>query len=628
MKKGLVLSLMMVAMVALTVPAFAVAPVIQSLPSVIVGDSEGAQASPPRKLMLYANAFNIAEYVIGQNGNAQSALHIYYADDGDSPIVASTESRLVQPVTSSTLTDLVDSGILPSNDLQVTNELGTALPSDYYWMSLVNLGINPSATSAYGQDVAAVGTDPASYDPADLGAEVLTLYAADTEDTSTTPDLIASDEFIVYSVADSDDGYSMGVITRADLSGSALHGWHVNAASAPITSTSTDGLVITASTTNASKEIAQWQSGVGGDPAALVTGVTEADAPSSVYRMRLTLSTSGVTDALLCPRYRLIYFSERNHVLGGIIYQSNDLGASSLGNLPTDGTDKTPSVCWAAPFDLTQMGDGELLSDPSSLHPDLDGVGDVRDYIVEWSVIDQYAADGGVMTLKNVLVQEFERPADATPDHEWGGSGDAFNATGKMWYGSPLGGTWTDGTFTMAGDGSYFTITGGNSPDNKSFMQANPFFNEDGVADIGGADNTLNRITVDLSASDDQRTPIWRVYTAVAQDPTTNANLLAGSIFGSVGLRSAGSIKSYMDVEDGATPCSPKEEAAGGSTVDVYLYMNDAPDTALLVPQIMTVTKPNRYGGDDYTGTSDLPVESGVLKVTGVTVETDLPAPF
>jgi hypothetical protein len=95
MKKGFLLALLMVAMLAIAVPASAMAPTIHDLPSVVIGDAGDVATvgTDSVSLLRYTDIIDLASptYIETNNGDGTDKLHVYYSLGGveDSDVKAS-----------------------------------------------------------------------------------------------------------------------------------------------------------------------------------------------------------------------------------------------------------------------------------------------------------------------------------------------------------------------------------------------------------------------------------------------------------------------------------------------------------------------------------------------------------
>jgi len=102
MKNGLAFVLVMVALVALTIPAGATAPTIQTLPAVIIGDAGDVSGSGTEAthLLRYLNVFNLADPSIitrPNNPDDPTKLSVWYkvtVDSGSTVLKVSNATAL------------------------------------------------------------------------------------------------------------------------------------------------------------------------------------------------------------------------------------------------------------------------------------------------------------------------------------------------------------------------------------------------------------------------------------------------------------------------------------------------------------------------------------------------------
>jgi len=576
MKKGL-LALMVVAMVAMAVPAGALAPTIDPLPGVILG-SAGETADVGGEtyhLFRYNNILDItASSKIHWNnedlGFGDAQKHAYYMmESAASPIIASTASRFVTQVTAADIAAIQTAGTRPAPAKEITDAAGDGGVSDFFFLSLVN---NPSAATNSYTATAADNGRPATafaFDP-----EVLTLVVADGDFPTTA---MAQAEMTVYTVAGEEDGFSPAAIEMyaANFANAQNNWWwntfapQVNGATVVLGQhpVNDGGLTIQGSASAGPANIyyGAWVSSTDGAAAASVVDVDVASQTGLIFRATYTLSGSAATDAAT-PGYRLMASSEGlTHLAGMAVFAGEGyFGPSQAGNLHA-------MIFWQTPTTLNGFGDADIQATVQAPK-------DYRDYIMEFDMVDFVAADTGSIGLLNLLVEMVAEPDVASNLITWGSGATGFD-------GDLAVSGWNVGSSADTNPLSYLGYTIGTATRTANSIVMGAGTSAAGYKAIGmfgsasalpaWTSNQLVRVQSTWATSVTNATPTWRMLTL-----PVNSSGLSGAI-------------TWFDAYDGSTIktlYSPGTLAtspvAGGSTINSFIWTATALAGGKLSPNI------------------------------------------
>lgn len=634
MRKGFLSILMVVAIAALAVPASALAPVIDDLPTLIIGDEEDVLGTDTGvRLMRYVNALNLKSVITWNNGLDDADKRVWYTtsdvDDAGGPMYLLDDGAdFVDPIDATDVANLTGSGDPGS--------LGSITDAGNFWVSLMNDTINQVATtpadSASTADVEVSGVDQGDYPAGSTGAaseRTITLYACEVESYPTTASLVASDDFVVSSVAsDYDSGGDTAELIYEEALG-ADSDWVPSGFDSPTVEEfpqvqSADGVGIDC-TGDASAGTVGYGAWATSDDshAGIPVPVVPADGMTGrMFRMTATLGNSAATAATDCPQYRLIWQSIVNSHQGYVWMITRPADTAGV-HAPTTAGDVDTTVYWEVPLSLSEYGDSGGLASMGAdsgvqAHATAAGIAwdlteDGRDYFLQFDAIDAAAqTDEGIISLSNIEVYAVSRPADATPDAEWGGSGTAFDAG-------------DDGFFTLDGNGTAFGIGEGVATVSAGdiVMTAigtgttgyNGVIAYNAVADNAAAPaafeaDTLYRVSVDAT-SDVDTCAIWRVVVWAKEGTGGNTHAYTVDQFAPT------KTKNITDGLGGPTfMAGPAVPAATGSTVSSYLFSHDGGASgASIVPQV------DIYDAAAHGWTAWDAVQDGDLTISSITVE-------
>lgn len=580
MKKGLILALTMVAMVALVLPASAIAPIIEPLPGVVIGDAGDTDGSGAtiKHLFRYTNIMNIADSDKITWGNVDLGFgndqkHAYYMSTPTGQIQASTAQRLVTEITAGDIAAMESTGARPAFEKEITDNGGNGGTPDFFWLSLAN---NMSAaTNAYTATAAANGRLLSEYTT--LAPAVVTLVLADGDFPTTA---VAQADFDVYTVAGEEDGFSGGgVQVYAEGFSADANGWFWKfdnpgggILSTPAGVWSGGALTMQRGTNSSAIYYGTWASGLPGgvSGAEPVVPVTAADMTGSILRATFTM-TSSAANAVDTPGFRLFYLSEAFTHLGGISAVSGAwVGSSVLG--PNSSAPKDIKVYWTPQFAFSEMGDSGKLATVTAGN-------DLRDYFINFDMIGYEGSDSGILGLSNVLVEKIARPDSGTALVKWGGSDNAFNGSLSTfgWNNSNQDASGGLGLGT-ANIGATSIVLNAISANNAGYKAVGLFANASALPAWQSAKLIRMSTTIANSAADNA--PTFRILT-LAVKPTDGGGLAPTWVdaFGSDVARSVWTPSAGDNV---APP-------AGGAAVETYIYTHTAgagADAGVLAPQI------------------------------------------
>jgi len=606
MKKGLVLTLVLMAMVALVIPASAKAPIIVELPNVIIGDAGDSYTDTQTVfLMRYLNAFNLANssVITRQNGYADTKFHVFYSQDpAQVPQVKPSGKpggSIIESLTTAEANDLINGVAAPPAGREIVDGA-----TGYFWMSLLNTTINSTTSSAYDLTAQANGAPrPYPANSSDPGTATLTVYAVET-DLPTT--LVAVGSFVAVSWMDQPDGLIGGLVHvyGADFDGGPDNWFYAaqggtNLVDAVGAHTGTGLGMSGRSDQPTGTNLAVWGTwylSTDGTNAAFELNGDQTTVGTDIYQIRCTISSTAGSPAN-SPGYRIVYTNQLFTHLGGL--QALTFGSGDDIIVPSTAGTKQGRAYFAPPFTLAGMADGGLMSDFGS------GFADIRKYNVMFDIVDAEMSDTGIIALEGIDIYSMPRPAPKTPAYKWGSGGTALNDGSLGWAGT--------GVNTFGLDTGVVTIGASNivmsTATGDGYAQAGPdtaLGNASGRA-ILWTTNQLNRYTVTVASAAVNTAPHLRMLVNTLPDDY-------------IGLRSPMWWNDYgctipkAFYSPGSAVGVP---ATSGSTIEVYMYGHTAgsgASTGYLFP-----------GVDVYSVTmANWPAENGNMTITLIQVEQNI----
>lgn len=427
MKKGLILALLMVAMVSLVIPAGAKAPIVYSLPDVIVGDADSTPANGDYVVLRFIDAFDLASSSIINWNNDDSYTtdlkKVFWtvSADPETTLGVFTEAGYVDAITAGEWTAL-EAGTPPADAaLNVIQQVGGDWKTA---VSFVDLDVSPMAEAdLFVDDTAVTSLTSGAYaysDTADYSKVVTVKMAAVmTSGTKVVGNFTGTgsqswDEFTVTCTKTAEDLASgIQVVVDHDLTGTAdKSNWtFINTGmpsyvSLPTSVSDTTGIGFNIGTVAADKTgHARWDSAydsVAGDEAV-------------VYCMTATLASTAATSDD-CPGFRLYFKNRASTHVGGVYFRhkSNAIQFGGEELAPFASNPKEVKLLWAVPATMTEHADGEVLSkvDFDGNWNDTTNV-EGRGYQMSFDLIGD-AGDAGRITMPAVLVTSFASPAFGT----------------------------------------------------------------------------------------------------------------------------------------------------------------------------------------------------------------------
>jgi len=581
MKNGLILALLMVAMVALVIPASAKAPVINQLPAVVVGDAGdiSGTGTTAKHLLRYLNVFNLADatrITRFNNPTDPSKLKVFYTTS-DATLKVSNATALVQPLTGAEVTALVG-GTAPAG-----KQINTGTD---FWLSLIEVaGAVPASAAAATPD--ANGSTEAELAAVVGGPKVVTLYAADADAITSSADVSAARSFDVYSVLNWADGFSIGQtpIYNADFEGDS-DGWIFKAASSTsfsIPTQATNGSTGIGfqglATLNGKIGYSTWESPL--------TAIPATGRAGKVIAVNAVMSGNAASSALT-PGYRMIYLSRGVIHVGGAQVLTPTGGTQD--NAPFTGQNRDFKLYWAVPTDLNGYGDGGPLTTVQAGN-------DLRDYYLNFDLIQVEDADAGTVIMDSINIGAMDRPADGAAAVKWGsGAGfTAFNDATNGWEAdAKTVAGFDNANVAISATGVAWTMpaTGTNG---SGFKQAQP--RAFGTLFPAWTSNKLQRISYRLTTANAAQVPTMRFLVLPLN---SSSALVQAIVWGDVILTDTGQALFAPSAVGNTFPGAPK---TSGSTFETYQYTHNAPtgaDAATFHPSLDMAQSPATWPNNGW----------------------------
>jgi hypothetical protein len=458
MKKGFLLILLVVAVLAMALPVGARAPLVKPIGPVIIGDVDDGDfdAVSGKRLMRYLNVVGLdsEEFIETRNGMGIANLSVYYvsytveANPHNSMVVqASDDVGLIEPLTA------LDRSFLTGSLVEPDNAPAKNLARDgFTWLSLVNIAIHDQIGS---------GTLPASIYDADFNTDIMgvlpvdypagydalstiTVYAYEQAfDGVTTIPLLGSGSFSVDSVS---GAFDSNVTTSSLYSQDTMTsdpGWFNTTATSPTYAERPGsfipgvGLAFNAQGAGQTElGFGEFTSGDGVSPfaAPVIDADTGTVGPGNILHMTCTIGADAAT-AAECPGWRILYGSDVLTHLGGVAGSTQAADLDGI-HAPSSGSPIDIELFWAVPYALTGYDDEGGEDDRLATFSEINAAfSDARDYKILWSLVDGEVEDSGLIYLQNVEVEVMSVPPGKGADLAWGPGGRAFNdATGLGWF--------------------------------------------------------------------------------------------------------------------------------------------------------------------------------------------------
>jgi hypothetical protein len=623
-KKGLLLSLLVVAVVCVAVPAGARAPIVESLPDIIIGDA--GDTSGGNSLLRYLNIIEIGTpgWITTQNGMGTANLSVYYASysdnidqDGSTVVKDSNTTDVIEPLTGAERSLLTGgSHVAPPTAKRI--DLGGS-GVGFTWLSLFNSLVSSGTLNAYDLDPAVNGVAPVDFPAGFDDVSTLTIYALEVDGATrllgSATSLVVSEAGVADSAGDSDTNL-------LDQNGADLLGLWVETPGLAATEdfdiisvmAVPDGLGWNPLPNNNSRVVfGQWESGDGTNPATIISADEGTVGAGNILHLTATLGSNAAT-ALQSTGYRLYYAAGAyQHFGGATVFTDPARGASVL--TPATGADFDLHLYWAVPYDLTEYADGELLSDFGSVTGG--AYADARDYRILFGMIDHEAADADAVWMSNLKVDVIARPAGRIPHIAWGGEGVPFTDTTQGWQETDkvptiAGVTWPIGNVSFSPAGTWFDIGPGIA--DVGYQEAAPRPAAFGVG-VSWTASKLVRFRAHLtSVTNVEQSPMFRILGLIWRGgiPMNISwqDELGPNVFAKPTMELLGGVTT-------GTPAVPKGGA--GSIVEVYIYTHSGgPANALLAPSM------DVYNANTFAEETGWAPANGSLRLSSFSVEDDI----
>jgi len=523
------LAMVVLAMAALAMPALANAPVVKSLPIIIIGDEDPGDNDGTLYLMRYNDILNWADtsYVLWNNASyTTDAFHVYMlplAGSESSP-TASTDVGLVTNLTNAAYVDLVNSAVLPPASMDIT--YWNSASDNFFSLSLIDQYINQMAatpmTDSYSANAATNGVNRAATYGTEFIArnDVLFVAAVSSGTTKAVVDAEGGGASTIWTVAGSeDDQIPTGarlVFTSPPPSSTWWNGtpfaFYPGTTQAQ-TTTSGDGVGYQVNSANATLlTYGTWQLLLGDFSGFVIPHDGGGGLTAPVLEFLATLESDASSPAM-CPGWR--FFISNSGLTHAVVPET---GSTPTGHLaaPYAGNPYVARAYVATPYALTEMADDRWISKADWFgagHPDENNDG--RNYSFAFDLMHAPgAADRGTFLITALEVYAFDAPDPGTVLKSWQGAG-AFNTwvieDWEVLGGGP--GEFWQGAFAIAGDKSWIEMWAPAEPrgNTRRLKKATSgFFDR---APFSG--NTLVRKNTTLGSEIPDKTPVIQLITFV-----------------------------------------------------------------------------------------------------------------
>jgi len=579
MKKGFMLALLVVAMVALVLPVSGRAPIIKSLPVIIIGDLDplNHDGDSNKGIMRFAGALDLQNTATVDWNNDESytadSFHAYLYPADASPATAVKPyitGRIVDTLLPDEYADALSATDTPSTTTDIMSWAGD--PALTNWLvNLFDAGRHPGITDPAAAAPATQGETPDAGYTKEVAMKLVcgvtsgTVLAASAADLTVRCQSNDNNEVVV----------KFAPVVDYDFTGSAEGWvWTTNALyPAPASTTAGSGSTgvgfIQASTLSASFTYAGWFS-----PTASVIPCSNAEL-NTVYRAEATLeSTSTSPDTALGYRFR---YWNKGFAHQGFVrsYSTGAPIATDAVNVPYAGNPMTVKAFWAARPDLGDMADHE------GQHEGFTAAGDVRPYRVAIELFG-CAGEQGTLTLEALSVTRFARPAAVTPEVTWGTGGIAFDSTaGGFTNTNAVESEWNVGTATLGTSNAVLSL--GGTEKTKRYVGRKPNAATGFDAQIKPVSDHLYRFSVTVACGSPTAVPCYRIVVNslmhLTATPTVNTsrNIMWVDWFAFSNTMLSGNKNTYKPTQQVNCPFAP---ATSGSVIDSYVYSHNVAATA------------------------------------------------
>jgi hypothetical protein len=610
MKKGFILALLMVAMVAMVLPVSARAPIVNALPTIIIGDTSTGDVvtsgTGQAGIMRYTDALDLMSPTkINWNNPTDiytsASYHAYLinlAPGAPVPnILPYNAAGGIDLATSTELANLLATGAVPNPSARLTSP-GTSLKLSLYDQTRMGTLANPATAdpATEGKLVDSYTANTTLIFVAAVEATESHLLAATDLGTSSTADSVSpikvicqsggknslaapTTPVVLYTFEGSVEGWTFqtaaGFPAAGQVGGTGETGIGFNLASPAPAGNVTHGSWLSPATINGTSQQA-----------------------GRVYRAVAKL-TSNATGSDTSPGWRLTF---------------RDLGFSHYGKTHLDSTGAEPTgehnrvtaadtgglearLYWVAPYFLGDMGDGQgQATNPGQ---------DLRPYRVTFDALGS-TGDQGRLIMEELNISYILRPMDMDPVIAWGtDSGQTpFNAAAGSggWKGATTqtGIGFADGVRSI--NAANFTLNISGSSGNRYVgataqdfdIVTYPFLP---VNQLRPVSNHLYRFSFDLSCASQARVPTYRLiingWNRVPVSPPFNVQQTARKMlwmqfWAYSNWQQFGKQQYYIwpgqNVSPLVCPGAPSSNPASPTKLEVYIWSHSvAPQTDSLV---------------------------------------------
>lgn len=629
-KKGLLLSLLVVAVVCMSVPAGARAPIVNPLPDIIIGSAGDQNAAGTAHLLRYLDIVEIGTpgWITTQNGMGTANLSVYYASysdndhqDASTIIKDSDTTGIIEPLNTAERAFLQGPGHVSPNPAKMIN-YGDA-GEGFSWLTLYNSAVSSSTLiNAYDLDPEVDGVAPAQFPSNWDDVSTLTIYALEVDGAVR---LLGKASSFVWSELDVED--RVGDLTvLLDLNATdLLNGWVPQSvigepgAYDPGIATGLPGTglgFVDPPGDNTVAVYGEWQSGLATNPG-VVAAIIAADevtvGANNILHLTATLGSNAAT-AAESTGYRMMYAADAFQHLGGVLVETTP--ARGPAPAPATGADFDLELYWAVPYSLTEYADGEVLSDFGSVTGG--SFDDARDYKLIFGMLDSDATDVDAIWLSNLKVEVIGRPAGKVPSIAWGGGQVPFNDPTQGFQESEkqavVGGVvWPRGGVVYSATGSWLDI--GPGLGDTGYQEAAPRPAAFGVGILWSANKLVRYRMVIASATDVEKSPMFRILGLIWKGAIPQ-NIIWVDEYGPNNLA-----KLFMETPGGVTSGAPAVPKALGSVIETYYYTHiggDPPANLGLLAPTLDVYNPGWYAPGSGSGWQE---PNGLLRISTFSTE-------
>jgi hypothetical protein len=567
MKKGLILTLLVVALLAIALPAGARAPIIGDIEKIVVGDNEGAVGG--MGIIRYIAAFRLAGDVVDWNNDDSYTTDLFHAyihnaTPGVVDVRTCNPQGIIDPLTDLELTALLAAGAMPAASARITSSTADG-SYQFLDMSFIDTTRHPAITDPYGADPAVDGVTQDDY----AAQTDLTLVCGVTSGTK----LVTSSKMITVLCQSSvDDSMEPNIIqvVQYGFTGGA-DGWTYTDLAPTFTAApqhdSGTGIGFNlAAAAGGGITFGSWKS------PADIAGTTAA-TDGFVFRALGELeSTSASSDG--CPGWRMTFANTGFSHYGKISMTTRNTQPTGEVNAPFAGTPIEGKIYWDPPLHLTDMGDAEGQAGGF--------VGDFRDYKISFDCLGT-TGDQGILTLETMTVGKLPRPATIAADIKWGtpgqnnpaatlpnSNGTPFNFAQGGWAPAITPAGFTETNYTISGANIAVDCVGTIEP-RFIGVTSQDYANDSNL--LKPMTNHLYRFAMEMQTVTPNATPTWRVNFSglnVNGAAVIVRQMAWAEYYSFCNIVAGGKNANWVPPQQIAPPCCPSDPA-NPSLVELYI---------------------------------------------------------